>query len=418
MNITPDAARAVIAIAAIGGRPLLVGGCVRDMIIGVESKDIDIEVHGPVTVDQVEMALRKIGRVDAVGKSFGVLKFGRDVDVSFPRRDSKTGAGHTGFSVELNLDLTLEEALSRRDFTMNSIAMDPMTHEIIDPFGGVADIKAGVIRHTSEAFADDPLRVVRAIQFSARFDFDIAPDTADLCRELAGRITELSVERLWMEWEKILTKGQKMERVLSAVRSFGLGQVFPGWTSSTVFTDELIQENPDMKGERRARMILGTQFIGNAKDLERFLKAIDAPHGLRRDAKALIAPFFPRVPDVEVLIGGVSLTDLQHRCAVIDAATRAAARQFKCVTLRDRLIVSGMGVQKKTLTWRSAERQGILDAPLKALLTGEHLKARGMVPGPVFGIILKAAMETQDRKGWTTEAEALAWLDASWEVLI
>lgn len=391
MNITPDAALAVEAITAIGGRALFVGGCVRDMIIGVESKDIDIEVHGPVTVDEVEAALRKIGRVDAVGKSFGVLKFGRDVDVSFPRRDSKTGAGHTGFSVELDLDLTLEEALSRRDFTMNSIAVDAVTGDVIDPFGGISDITAGVIRHTSEAFADDPLRVVRAIQFSVRFDFDIAEDTAILCRELAGRISELSVERLWMEWEKILTKGQKMERVLNAVRSFGLGHVFPGWTSNTFFADEMLRENPDLKGERRARMILGAQFLGNPHDLGRFMKAIDAPHDLRRDAKLLAS----------------KPTKVDWSDMDVHAQARRLSREFRIVSLRDRLLVKhAQGCD----VWKSAEKQGILDAPLKPFITGHHLIAAGLQPGPGFGILLDAALTAQDIRGWTTEAEALKWL--------
>lgn len=132
--LTPDAERAVEVITALGGRPLLVGGCVRDRLLGIESKDIDIEVHGPVSPEALIEALSAEGRVDAVGMSFGVIKFGRDVDISFPRRDSKTSSGHTGFTIEVDQTMTVLEALSRRDFTINSMAMDPLTDELIDPF--------------------------------------------------------------------------------------------------------------------------------------------------------------------------------------------------------------------------------------------------------------------------------------------
>ena len=401
--LTTDANKAVNVIRKLGGRPLLVGGCVRDHILGIKSKDIDIEVHGPVTPVQVQNALLEVGRVDAVGMSFGVLKFGRDVDISFPRRDSRTGDGHTGFTIQVDPTMTIEEALSRRDFTINSMAMDTATGEVIDPFGGLADLREGLIRHTSDAFSDDPLRVLRAVQFSARLNMSIADETLTLCRELAPRLVELSKERIWVEWEKILTKGISMDRVGDAIDQIGLLGMFPGWErESTWFTDEMLGENRDLKGERRERMILGTQFLSRPEVLDDFLRLIDAPIWLRRDAKLLAS----RATRTDW--AGVS-------CA---SQARQLSRQFKSVTLRDRLIVKqAQGCD----VWLSAEAQGILDAPLKPLLTGEHLKDLGMTPGPVFGKILKEALEVQDREGWTTETEALAWFQArlnhwsSWE---
>ena len=388
MKLTADAEAAIKVIKSLGGRPLLVGGCVRDHFLGLESKDIDIEVHGPVTPQQVRLALAEVGRVDAVGMSFGVLKFGRDVDVSFPRRDSKTGAGHCGFKIEVDQTMTVQEALSRRDFTINSIAMDPTTGVIEDPFGGMADLTARVIRHTSDAFADDPLRVVRAIQFSARLDFDIAPETQALCRELAPRIAELSVERLWAEWEKILTKGQKLERIADAVRAFGLVSVFPGWLTAFM-ADDLLLKHPDLKGERRARMILGAQFEGRPAELAKFLKAIDAPIWLRRDAKLLATR-----PDFDS-------DSAEHQA-------RLLARHFQSVSLRDALIIRrGVG----GTIWESAEAQGILEAPLPPFLNGDHLAGREIKPGPIFGVILKAALVAQDRQGWTTKRQAREWFE-------
>lgn len=388
--LTTDANKAVNVIRKLGGRPLLVGGCVRDHILGIKSKDIDIEVHGPVTPVQVQNALLEVGRVDAVGMSFGVLKFGRDVDISFPRRDSRTGDGHTGFTIQVDPTMTIEEALSRRDFTINSMAMDTATGEVIDPFGGLADLREGLIRHTSDAFSDDPLRVLRAVQFSARLNMSIADETLTLCRELAPRLVELSKERIWVEWEKILTKGISMDRVGDAIDQIGLLGMFPGWErESTWFTDEMLGENRDLKGERRERMILGTQFLSRPEVLDDFLRLIDAPIWLRRDAKLLATR-----PDFDS-------DSAEHQA-------RLLARHFQSVTLRDALIIRrGVG----GTIWESAEAQGILDAPLPPFLNGDHLAGREIKPGPIFGVILKAALEAQDRRGWTTKREAREWFE-------
>lgn len=372
---------------------MFVGGCVRDWFIGVESKDIDIEVHGPVSVDQVEVALAKIGRVDAVGKSFGVLKFGQDVDVSFPRRDSKTGDGHTGFAVEFDQSMSVTDALARRDFTMNSIAVDAATGEFIDPFGGIADIEAGVIRHTSEAFADDPLRVLRAVQFAARFGFTIAPETAALCETLVGRFTELSVERVWMEWEKIFSKGKSMVAVSKALIDTGWIVHFPEWRlDEAVFTDILLTQFDLHEGApaRRAGIIIGSQFACSPDMATRFMKRIDAPIWLQR--------------------GGVKLAKHDHTVERLEhhAKVRVIARALGCdVHLSDWLFVHWF--HHASPLWNSAKRQGILDAPLKPLITGHHLIAAGLQPGPEFGKILDAALAAQDIAGWTTEAEALEW---------
>ena len=393
MKTTPEADQAVAAIIAVGGRPLFVGGCVRDWFLGVKSKDIDIEVHGPVSVDQVEQALSRVGRVDAVGKSFGVLKFGHEVDVSFPRRDSKTGAGHTGFRVDLGLDLSVEEALSRRDFTMNSIAIDAQTGEVFDPFGGIEDIKAKLIRHTSDAFSDDPLRVLRAVQFAARFDFSIAPDTATLCRTLVGRFNELSVERVWMEWEKIFSKGKSMTAVAEALFDTGWAVHFPEWQRGmSPLTDKVlaVADQLGVGDRRRAGIIVGIHFIDRSIPFRKFMQRIDAPSWLRDAEK---------------------LTDdnLLSRHLDVDAQVRLISRRIGPNELRDWLLVHWF--HPGSPMWTSAGRQGILEVPQRRLLTGDHLIARGLQPGPQFATLLSQAQDHQDREGWTTEAQAVAWLD-------
>ena len=200
------------SVTEAGGRALLVGGCVRDAIMGAEPKDFDVEVYG-VDPQRLREILDDFGKVDVVGEAFTVYKIGRDLDVSLPRRERKTGRGHKGFIVEGDPNMSFEEACKRRDFTINAILQDPMTGEIIDPFGGRADIERKLIRLVSpETFAEDSLRVLRAAQFAARFEFEIETETAEICRSID--LADLPRERIWGEFEKLLLKAQKPSKGL------------------------------------------------------------------------------------------------------------------------------------------------------------------------------------------------------------
>lgn len=171
-------------LRAAGGRPFFMGGCVRDALLGAESKDFDIEVFD-LSVAQIQAALSARFEIISVGASFGVIKV-KDlpVDVSVPRRENRVGAGHKDFEVFPDSTLSPKEAASRRDFTFNAIGWDPVTGELLDDYNGEADLRAGVIRHVSDKFAEDPLRVLRAMQFAARFEFTVAPETVALCAQL------------------------------------------------------------------------------------------------------------------------------------------------------------------------------------------------------------------------------------------
>ena len=168
-------------------RARIVGGSVRDALQGMVPKDIDVEVYGTSYDDLVSM-LSSFGQIDVVGKSFGVIKFrdeeGNDFDFSIPRRENKKGVGHKGFKVSFDPTITPKEAASRRDFTINALAYDPISQEIHDYYNGVNDLESKILRHTSPAFAEDPLRVLRGMQFAARFGMDMAPETAELCQNM------------------------------------------------------------------------------------------------------------------------------------------------------------------------------------------------------------------------------------------
>lgn len=195
------------AIKAAGGRALLVGGCVRDELMGVEPKDWDLEVYG-VEPENLRDILSAFGTVNAVGEAFTVYKIDNDIDVAIPRRERKSGRGHKGFTVEGDPAMSFEEACKRRDFTVNAILKDPLTSEIIDPFYGRADIERKILRMVSpETFGEDSLRVLRAAQFAARFEFEIETETAELCKTID--LTDLPSERIWGEFEKLLLKAAK-----------------------------------------------------------------------------------------------------------------------------------------------------------------------------------------------------------------
>lgn len=213
------------AVSERGGRALLVGGAVRDEVLGMPSKDFDVEVYG-VPVEDLEPLLEEFGEVDAVGRAFGILKMragDADVDFSIPRRESKTGAGHKGFAVAGDPTMTIEEAARRRDFTMNALAKDPLTGEIYDYFGGVADLQKRVLRMTdAERFGDDPLRILRGLQFMARFGLRLDQTTAEDMRRIAPSLNELPRERIGEEWRKLLVKGRKPSLGLAAGMELGV----------------------------------------------------------------------------------------------------------------------------------------------------------------------------------------------------
>lgn len=212
------------AIDQAGGLALVVGGYARDEALRkfgqeTESKDIDLEVYG-LSVEQLTSLLQRFGELNVVGASFGVIKLG-ELDISIPRRDSKTGQGHRGFSVEGDPSMLIMEAARRRDFTVNAIALNPLTGELIDHFGGLDDIQHKILRATDfELFKDDPLRVLRAMQFAGRFEFSIEEKTEELCRSID--LHELSKERIGEEWEKLLLKSVRPSLGLEVADSLGI----------------------------------------------------------------------------------------------------------------------------------------------------------------------------------------------------
>jgi tRNA nucleotidyltransferase (CCA-adding enzyme) len=214
------------AIHDAGGRALLVGGCVRDTLMGAQPKDWDLEVYN-LDAARLREILDQFGPVNVVGEAFTVYKLGHHLDVSIPRRERKSGRGHKAFVIEGDPSMTVAEATQRRDFTINAILQDPLTSELLDPYNGRRDIDQRVLRAVSkDTFAEDSLRVLRAAQFAARFEFDIEPNTVELCRAID--LSDLPAERIWGEIEKLLLRALRPSIGLEWLRRLGVVEkLFP-----------------------------------------------------------------------------------------------------------------------------------------------------------------------------------------------
>lgn len=196
------------AVGEMGGHTYFVGGCVRDRIMKIENKDIDIEIHG-ITAEELERILDRLGKRTEMGISFGIYGLkGYDLDIAMPRKEEATGRGHRDFKVYVDPFLGTYKAALRRDFTMNALMEDVLTGEIVDHFGGIEDLKKGILRHVnSHTFAEDPLRVLRAAQFAARFGFEVDKETVELAKTMD--LEALASERIYGELYKGLLKAER-----------------------------------------------------------------------------------------------------------------------------------------------------------------------------------------------------------------
>jgi tRNA nucleotidyltransferase (CCA-adding enzyme) len=455
MKLPPPLVAVLQALRAIG-RPRLVGGCVRDWLLGLEPKDFDVEVPG-VSFEQLHRALAPFGSTDVVGRSFGVIKLRvseTEYDFSLPRRESKTGAGHRGFAVEPEPDLTDAEAAARRDFTVNAIAYDPFSQIVIDPHGGERDLRAGVLRHTSAAFAEDPLRVLRGFQLAARFDFTLASETAVLCRAIVSSFSELPVERIWGEWAKWAEKSTRPSRGLVVLEQTGWLTHFPEiaalhgtpqdpeWhPEGDVFThtahccDALVRLEAwkNSPPERRRQLLLAvlahdfgkpstTSFADRRGQLrwispghesaggplaESFLQRIGAPHDLIAHIRPLVVHH---------------LAHHSGQGEFSDNRIRRLARKLTPATIEDLCVVMRADHDGRP-PLHSAETLARIDelharaasltltatAP-RPLVLGRHLISLGLSPGPDFKKLLDDAFEAQLDGAFTNESDGVTWL--------
>ena len=191
-----------------GGRTFYVGGYVRDKLLNIENKDVDIEIHG-INEEQLQDILKQVGDPISYGKSFGVYSLkGHNIDIALPRSEKAIGKGHKDFKIDVDPFIGYKQAARRRDITINALMQDVLTDEILDYYNGLDDIKNKIIKQVdSNTFIEDPLRVLRVAQFASRFNFTVAQETIELCKTID--LTYLTKERVEEELKKCLLKGKK-----------------------------------------------------------------------------------------------------------------------------------------------------------------------------------------------------------------
>ena len=387
------------AVAEIGGRALLVGGYVRDELLGIAPKDADIEVYG-LEAEILRETLSKLGRVGCVGESFRVYKLSWhqsgerfEIDVSLPRRDKKTGDGHRGFEVEGDPFASFEDAARRRDFTLNAILKDPLSGEIIDPFGGQNDLEKRVLRAVDGAhFGEDSLRVLRAMQFAARFGLEIEAQTAQICR--ATPLADLPRERIWGEWEKWLLRSEKPSVGLRAGRETGVFERLFPYLEIAIARRETPIENAldgaarEMVGlppEKQVALMLATlgSFCGWG-DTKRLLadlgiQKMRGANGAYDVQKAVISLVGARKTPRDFYEKRDQIEDKDFRFFAARIEPDLAVRLSRA---RGNFVAA---------SWfeENLRRLGVYNGPPAPLLLGRHLLEMGLKPGPNIGKIVE-----------------------------
>lgn len=392
------------AVHAAGGTAWLVGGSVRDHLMGLPVKDWDVEVHG-VEVEALERLLRRQGKVNAVGRSFGVLKLrprgtpitDPEFDISLPRRDSNAGPGHKGIAVVGDPWMPLDEAVRRRDLTINALLVDIRTGHLEDRVGGVDDLRQGRLRAVDvDSFLDDPLRALRVVQFAARTGFTADAALVELCR--SATLHELPAERIQLEWGKLLLKGTHFDEAFALARAAELLRVFPEHTDGPV--DALQRAVPLRDG-----LDAGRQW---ALMLAIWLHR-DAPGTLEATLDRL---WLHKVGNFAVRRQVLALHAHQGASLDTDAALRHLSVHVELdLALRMRAALQPTAAIEGPRA--RAEALGILHEPPPLLLQGRHLTELGVPKGPQMGVWVRKAYEAQldgvfaDLDGalaWTTEA--------------
>jgi tRNA nucleotidyltransferase (CCA-adding enzyme) len=388
------------AVSAAGGRALLVGGWVRDSLRGCPRGDYDLEVYH-LAPQPLRKLLEAHGSVNPVGAAYTVYKVrlrhhrrSLVVDVGLPRRESKIGRGHRGFVVTGDPFMSYEEAARRRDFTINAILFDPLTAEVIDPFAGQADLRERIIRLVDPAtFVEDSLRVLRAMQFAARLEFTIDPQTIAACREID--LHDLPAERIWGEVEKWLLHSGRPSIGLRAARELGIiDQLWPELQPLDLAAlarslDAAVELIAPLDHPRRIAVMLATlcrNFTLGLPAVERFLDrlclyTVDR-YDTRRQILALVA--HRQLPQTWAT---ASPSDGDYRRLALEVEPGLLARVEAAAAPDQQAAIDGFLDRVRQL--------GVEIAAPPPLLLGRHLLQLGHQPGPHIGEITRAVYQLQ-----------------------
>ncbi|HCS12585.1 MAG: tRNA nucleotidyltransferase [Zetaproteobacteria bacterium CG06_land_8_20_14_3_00_59_53] len=434
-------------IAAHGGRAWLVGGSVRDMMLGLAPKDFDIEVYGLDSAALVT-AIQTLGRTETVGRQFGVLKLwseGLEMDLALPRSERKQGAGHKAFEVQTDPGLDAQTASSRRDFTINAMMLDPLTGELLDLHGGQNDLQNRILRHVSTAFAEDPLRPLRGMQFAARFRLTLDSGTAALCRSLLAEAATLPAARIWEEWRK-WAHADAPSFGLQVLRASGWLALYPQlealigceqeedwhpegdvWTHTALVLDQssAIALRYNWNDKQREQLVFASlchdlgkpsttfrhengriRATGHAEagiePSKAFLESIAAPQSLTAHVLSLVAEHLVH------LHGNPSpraVRRLAHRLQPSNI------HMWEALVEADASGRPPLPADRPALSWlEEAVKLAVEKTAPEALANGEMLIELGIQPGPAMGEILTTAYQAQLDGEFTDSVGARLWL--------
>ncbi|MFW2599932.1 CCA tRNA nucleotidyltransferase [Aliarcobacter butzleri] len=360
----------------LGSKPILVGGCVRDSFLNKKIKDYDIEIFNFDSLEILEKSLKKFGNVNLVGKSFGVLTLKideYDFDFSLPRIEKKVGNSHQDFEVSTNANLSFKEAAKRRDFTINAIGYDYFKNEILDPFGGMNDLKNKIIKHIDDkTFVEDSLRVYRSVQFVSRFEFKIDENTKILCKKIvsSGELKFLPKERVFEELKKLFLKSKKPSLGLSLLKEFNI-----------------------MNIEQNLEEIDNLAFILKDKNYDDFRKLYlfysCLCKGMNEDETY---SFIKNLTDDKKFIKNILILNETNLTNDIKILKRLSLK----LKLEDLIVLNQAFKNQISLeVFEILKNLDILNTPIKPLVLGKDLIKLGFVPSERFKEILDFAFDLQ-----------------------
>ena len=401
-------------IRGAGGRAFLVGGWVRDALLGKSCRDYDVEVYD-MAQDALVPILSKYGRTNLVGKAFGVIHLamkGLSLDFSFPRTESKVGYGHRGFVVHTDEKLSFKEAALRRDFTINAMGMELPELTLCDPYGGIDDLKSHILRHVGPAFAEDSLRILRGVQFASRFGCTLAPSTVELCRTLS--LDDLSVERLFEEFKKWLLKPGKPSLGLKAFLDIKLDEYFPeirpyknSWDTLGIILDNMAPLRDTLSEAQAMEFAFAALLCASQETSLKFLERITNETHLLK----IVPPLLKAYQELDTAI--VNDAPALHRLAVKLGGLKLLGMLVKCTPREFYAGSTADGECFADKLWNVASELELIEEAPQPYLMGKMLMDMGVKPGKQMGEIIKQSFELQLDGEIKNVEEAIAWARAA-----
>jgi tRNA nucleotidyltransferase (CCA-adding enzyme) len=390
-----------------GIKPVIVGGYVRDSIINIPSHDIDIELYNVHSFEQVENILQTFGSPNSVGKSFGICKLhykDLELDFSLPRRDSKKGAGHQGFAIEVDTKLDFTTAASRRDFTVNAIGFDVDTKQILDPFHGMEDLKKGYLKAVDlKKFDEDPLRILRTVMFHSRFDLKVENSLFRKCKEMMqkGVLHELPRERIYEEIKKTLLKSKKPSQGFFLLKQLNGFLFFHEFNS--------LKNEEYMKILQSLDIFAQELFDDENKNMAVFLALLSG-----KFTSSMRDSFFNKLTKSKKIITLTNkLIQTQYNLDSLDNyAVYKLATAIEIEIYARYLHAFYLGKEKKKIEklLTKAEKLNVLHKKKEPFITGKVLLKHNFSASKEFAKILDDAYEAQMREEFTNKDTADIWL--------